>query len=73
VSENFSRDCFWCGLVYDTYANPCCISCGSRLEQDALGPLAGEFNKRPDYSGPDMTDKLAERERRVSELLEKEK
>jgi hypothetical protein len=63
AASDLYRDCFWCGLVYDLWRHDGCPECGSRLETDEhLGPLAGEYNKRPDYSGPDFTAWLEERQ-----------
>lgn len=62
------RDCFWCATVYDFWRHEACPSCGSRLEHDGfLGPLAGEHNKRPDYSGPDYSEYLKKRQAEAHE------
>jgi len=67
AASDIYTDCFWCGLVYDIYRHTSCPGCGSHLQQNyRLGGLAGEFNKRPDYNGPDFTDQLAERQARIT-------
>ena len=71
-ASDLYRDCFWCGRVYDIWREEACPACGSRLETDGrLGPLAGEFNKRPDYNGPDFTEWLKERQAQSDELRRK--
>jgi len=65
------RDCFWCGKVYDIWREEACPTCGSRLETDGLGYAAGEHNKRPDYSGPDFSEWLAERQAKSDEMRRK--
>jgi hypothetical protein len=65
AGSDLYRDCFWCGMVYDIWRHARCPECGSGLETDGLGGLAGPFNQRPDYSGPDYTLQLAERQARI--------
>jgi hypothetical protein len=63
AASDLYRDCFWCGLVYDIHIQECCPACGSRLETDGhIGPLAGEYNRRPDYNGPEFTAWLEQRQ-----------
>jgi len=71
TASELYRDCFWCGKVYDFWRNEGCPACGSRLEADALGGLAGEYNKRPDYDGPDPTDALEARQAIAEEYRER--
>lgn len=66
AASDMYRDCFWCGFVYDLWRNDGCPNCGSRLETDGLGALAGEFNKRPDYNGPDLSAEEAARNKRLA-------
>jgi len=68
TASDLYRDCFWCGRVYDFWRHEACPNCGSRLEQDGLGSLAGDFNKRPDYKGPDLTDDLKLRQEKSDEM-----
>jgi len=65
------RDCFWCGRVYDIWREEACPSCCSRLEAEGPGSMAGEWNKRPDYNGPDFTEWLEERQAKSDELRRK--
>jgi hypothetical protein len=62
TASELYRDCFWCGKVYDFWRHDGCPRCGSKLETDGLGSLAGDYNKRPDYVGPDLTDALEARQ-----------
>jgi len=66
TASDLYRDCFWCGTAYDIWRHNSCPICGSRLETDGLGGLAGPFNQRPDYKGPDYTQTLEERQARIT-------
>lgn len=72
TASEYHRDCFWCGHVYETLRHPCCPECGSRLENNGLGALAGEFNRRVDYKGPDLSgEEAARKERRGKRQAER--
>ena len=62
TASDLYRECFWCGHAYDIWRNEACPNCGSRLETDGLGGLAGPFNQRPDYNGPDFSKQIEERQ-----------
>lgn len=66
TASEFARECFWCGRVYETLRHPCCPECGSRLETDGLGALAGKYNRKIEYKGPDLTAEEAAREERIA-------
>jgi hypothetical protein len=60
--KDLYRDCFWCGFVYDIWQHTRCPECGSRLETEGIGGMAGPFNRRKDYNGPDYSEQLAARQ-----------
>lgn len=66
TASDYYRDCFWCGYIYEPIRFPCCPECGSRLEKDGLGALAGEYNKKVEYKGPDLSAEEAAREERIA-------
>ena len=68
AGSDLYRDCFWCGHVYDIWRHACCPECGSGIDGSGwLGGLAGRFNQRLDYSGPDYTQELTERQAKIDE------